>query len=72
MLSDIRSFRKNKIIIPMLNKLCVEKLVHCYKYFDCIQKTIINSTLRSSGIEPFKIMIGLKMENNDNTDIRLY
>ena len=61
----------HKIIIPMLTKLCVEKPDHWYEYIDRVQRIINSTATRSTGIEPFRTLTGLKIRNNDNTDIKL-
>lgn len=61
--------RINRIIIPVITKLSIEEPSKWFKYIDRVQRSINSTYQRSIGTNPFKLLIGVSI--NQPEDLRL-
>lgn len=62
--------RINRILVPILTKLCLENAGLWYRYVDKVQQIINNTPPRSTKISPFKILTGVDMRLREMPDIQ--
>lgn len=62
--------RINRIIIPLLTKLCHNNPANWYKHVDRVQRMLNNSPPRSTNVTPFKILTGLNMRTSEDVELR--
>ena len=61
--------RINRIIIPVLTKLCLNDSAKWYSQVDRVQRSINSTYQRSVGMSPFELMFGIKMRHAEETKI---
>lgn len=61
--------RINRLIIPVLTKLSLDKPDHWYRHVAKLQMCINSTYQRSVGMSPFEALFGVKMRQHD--DIQL-
>lgn len=62
--------RINRIIIPVLTKLSLEDPTKWFKYLEREQRALNFTFQRSIGTSPFEILMGVKMRNKEDLEIR--
>jgi len=62
--------RLNAIITPVLSKLSVDDPTKWYRHVDRVQQAINSTFSRSINATPFELLIGVKMRNKDDQQLR--
>lgn len=62
--------RINRIILPLLTKLCHNNPANWYRHVERIQQLLNNTPPRSTKFTPFRILTGLDMRTSDSIDLR--